>query len=69
MSIRIIARELYRAQKQVEELRRALGAAVAAEAETRRRELIQAERELATLQKMLDARKDESTGGRTPRLR
>ena len=58
MSIRIIARELYRAQKQVEELRRALGAAVAAEAETRRRELIQAERELATLQKMLDARKD-----------
>ena len=69
MSIRLIARELYRAQKQVEELRRLVAAAVGAEVETRRRELLLAERELATLQKMLEARKDESTGSRTPRLR
>lgn len=57
MSIRILAQELYRTRKTVEELQRRLAASRGAEAERVSRELREAEREMATLQKMLDAKK------------
>lgn len=66
MSIRMLAQELYRAQKKVEELRRAMAASSNAATEQQARELREAERELATLQKMLDARKETSASERTP---
>lgn len=66
MSIRMLAQELYRAQKKVEELRRAMAASSNAATEQQARELREAERELATLQNMLDARKETSASERTP---
>jgi len=66
MSIRMLAQELYRAQKKVEELRRTMAASSNAATEQQARELREAERELATLQKMLDARKETSASERTP---
>jgi hypothetical protein len=58
MSIRILAQELYRAQRKVAELRRGLSGAQQSEVEQRAQELREAERELATLQKMFDSKKD-----------
>lgn len=58
MSIRILAQELYRAQKKVEELRRGLAGAQQSEAERCAHELREAEREMATLQRMFDSKKD-----------
>lgn len=58
MSIRILAQELYRAQKKVEELRRGLSGAQQSEVERIAPELREAEREVATLQRMFDSKKD-----------
>jgi hypothetical protein len=58
MSIRILAQELYRAQKKVEELRRGLSGAQQSEIERCVHELREAEREMKTLQKMFDSKKD-----------
>lgn len=58
MSIRILAQELYRAQKKVEELRRGLSGAQHSEVERIARELREAEREMKTLQRMFDSKKD-----------
>lgn len=58
MSIRILAQELYRAQKKVEELRRGLSGAQQSEVERCAQELREAEREMKTLQKMFDSKKD-----------
>jgi hypothetical protein len=58
MSIRILAQELYRAQKKVEELRRGMSGAQQSEVERCAQELREAEREMKTLQKMFDSKKD-----------
>jgi predicted RNase H-like nuclease (RuvC/YqgF family) len=67
MSIRILAQELYRAQKKVEELRRGLSGAQQSEDERCAQELREAEREMKTLQKMFDNKKD--SGSSNPRGR
>jgi len=57
MSIRILAQELYRARKTVEEVQRRLAESRGVDSQAVARELREAEREMATLQKMLDAKK------------
>ena len=63
MSIRILAQELYRTRKKVEELQRRLAEKRGVEGEALARELREAEREMATLQKMFDAKKSSGQSG------
>jgi hypothetical protein len=58
MSIRAIALELYRAQKQVAELQKALEGAGHGAAEKLGQELREAEKEMRMLRKMLDGEKE-----------
>lgn len=60
MSLRDLARELYRAQQQVERLEKLLLSASPAEETKLRRELEEARAERLQLQKMIDGRKDSS---------
>ena len=58
MSIRAIALELYRAQKKVAELQKALEAVEQGAAEKLSQELRAAEKEMSMLRKMLDGEKE-----------
>ncbi len=58
MSIRAIALELYRAQKKVAELQKAIDASKPSEAEALGQELFVAQREMSMLRKMLDGEKE-----------
>lgn len=60
MSLRDLARELYRAQQQVERLEKLLLSASPAEEMEIRRELEEARAERSQLQKMINGRKDSS---------
>ncbi|MFA7346275.1 MAG: hypothetical protein WCZ86_00810 [Desulfurivibrionaceae bacterium] len=60
MSLRDLARELYRAQQQVERLEKLLLSASPAEEMELRRELEEARAERVQLQKMINGRKDFS---------
>jgi len=60
MSLRDLARELYRAQQQVERLEKLLLSASVAEEMEIRRELEEARAERLQLQKMINGRKDSS---------
>ena len=60
MSLRDLARELYRAQQQVERLEKLLLSASPAEEMEIRRELEEARAERLQLQKMINGRKDSS---------
>ena len=60
MSLRDLARELYRAQQQVERLEKLLLSASPAEEMEIRRELEDARAERLQLQKMINGRKDSS---------
>ena len=60
MSLRDLARELYRAQQQVERLEKLLLSASPVEEMGIRRELEDARAERLQLQKMIDGRKDSS---------
>lgn len=60
MSLRDLARELYRAQQQVERLEKLLLSASVAEEMEIRRELEEARAERLLLQKMINGRKDSS---------
>ena len=60
MSLRDLARELYRAQQQVERLEKLLLSASPAEEMGLRRELEEARAERLQLQKMINGRKDSS---------
>lgn len=60
MSLRDLARELYRAQQQVERLEKLLLAALPEEEMAIRRELEDARAERLQLQKIIDGRKDSS---------
>lgn len=60
MSLRDLARELYRAQQQVERLEKLLSAATPEQEVTIRQELQDALAERRQLQKMIDGRKDSS---------
>lgn len=60
MSLRDLARELYRAQQQVERLERLLLSATPAEETVIQCELQDARAERLQLQKMIDGRKDSS---------
>ncbi len=60
MSLRDLARELYRAQQQVERLEKLLLSASVAEEMEIRRELEEARAERVQLQKMINGRKDSS---------
>lgn len=58
MSIRALALELYRAQKNVAELQKAVDAAKASELEALSQELRAAQKEMVMLRKMLDGEKE-----------
>lgn len=58
MSIRALALELYRAQKKVAELQKALESVERGEAEKLSQELRAAEKEMLMLRKMLDGEKE-----------
>lgn len=60
MSLRDLARELYRAQQQVERLEKLLSSATPEEEIAIRQELQDAQAERRQLQKMIDGRKDSS---------
>jgi len=60
MSLRDLARELYRAQQQVERLEKLLSAATPEQEVMIRQELQDALAERRQLQKMIDGRKDSS---------
>lgn len=60
MSLRDLARELYRAQQQVARLEKLLLSASPQEEMTIQRELEEARAERGQLQKMIDGRKDSS---------
>jgi hypothetical protein len=60
MSLRDLARELYRAQQQVERLEKLLLSASAHDEVEIQRELQEARAERLQLQKMIDGRKDSS---------
>ncbi|MBU3937558.1 MAG: hypothetical protein KKD53_08490 [Proteobacteria bacterium] len=60
MSLRDLARELYRAQQQVERLEKLLSAATPEQEVAIRQELQDALAERRQLQKMIDGRKDSS---------
>ncbi|MBA3003097.1 MAG: hypothetical protein FP813_04495 [Desulfurivibrio sp.] len=60
MSLRDLARELYRAQQQVERLEKLLSSATPEEEIAIRHELQDAQAERRQLQKMIDGRKDSS---------
>jgi len=58
MSIRALAQELYRAQKRVAELQKAIAKEGHAAAERIGQELREAEKEMSVLRKMLDGEKE-----------
>ncbi len=58
MSIRALALELYRAQKKVAELQKAIDSGKPGEAEILGQELRAAQREMSMLRKMLDGEKE-----------
>lgn len=60
MSLKALARELYRAQQQVERLEKLLLSATPEEETALQRELRDARAERLQLQKMIDGRKDSS---------
>lgn len=60
MSLRDLARELYRAQQQVERLEKLMSSATPEEEAAIRHELQDAQAERCQLQKMIDGRKDSS---------
>ncbi|SDP61752.1 hypothetical protein [Desulforhopalus singaporensis] len=57
MSIRLLARDVYRAQQNVDRLRKLYDTCTAQEKDRIKRELQGAEKELALLRKMLDGEK------------
>lgn len=61
MSIRAIARDLYRAQQNVERLERVMEAALAAEQEVLGGELRLARKELEMIKKILEGEKESSS--------
>ena len=65
MSIRAIAMEVYRAQKNVDALVKKIEAAAQAQKEELERELRHAKHELAVLRKMLEGKKDTGERKRT----
>ena len=58
MSIRALARDLYAAQQQVDDLEKQLESASPPEVETLHGELRQARQELATIRRMLEGHKE-----------
>ncbi|SHO51664.1 hypothetical protein [Desulfopila aestuarii] len=58
MSIRAIARDLYRAQQQVDKLEKEMAAASLADQDLLRGELRQAKKEMEMIKRMLDGEKE-----------